>query len=136
MDILATISNVFKYLLPIVGVAVLVALLILLVKVLSILKKVTNIVESLNSTMNKVDGYVGDFNVTVKTINNISMSIEAVRVTLEHLVKKAFEAWQKEFDTVKSMVTTLLEKLDKKKENVEVVQSEPVETVSDGKETE
>ena len=110
MDSLATISQVFMYLLPVFGVIVLAALAVLLVKMLGILKNVNITVTGVNTAVDTTNGYLKELDTTVKSVNNMAMSVEAVRATTERAVKKTAKKWSKQYDTVKAAVTDALEK--------------------------
>ena len=127
MDTLANISKVFQYILPIIAVVALVALVVLLVKAIGIVKglnvtvtKANTTVDGVNEVVGTANGYLKDFDVTVKAVNNMAMSVEAVRATTERAVKKTASSFTKEYDQVKGWVTTFLdEKLPKKDKNNE-----------------
>ncbi len=122
MNTLAQISQFFQYILPVAAVIALAALVVLLIRVINVVKNLTVIVTKTNTTMDGVNEAVGitnnylkDMNVTVKAVNNMAMSVEAVRATTERAVKKTAKTWNKEYEQVKGWVTNFLEeKLPKK----------------------
>ena len=85
----------------------------------------TSTISSLNDTLSVVNGYFKELNTTVKTVNNVSMTVEAVRAACERIVLKAIDKWSKEYQQFKSMVLSMLEKLDNKtKNNSSVIETE------------
>lgn len=110
MDSLETISKVFLYLLPIFGVIVLAVLAVLLIRLLGLLKNVNITVNGVNSAVDTTNGYLKELDTTVKSVNNMAMSVEAVRATTERAVKKTAKKWSKQYDQVKAAVTDALEK--------------------------
>ncbi len=136
MEVLASISEIFKYLLPIFGVLVLGVLIIILIRVFGLLKNVNITVTGVNTAVDTTNGYLKELNTTVKTVNNVAMSVEAVRATTERAVKNTAKKWSKQYDQVKTYVTDALEKTtaaikEKEKEKTaekaakEVVQKDP-----------
>ena len=127
MEGLASISQVFGYLLPIIGVVALIALIILLINVINITKdlkvtvtKANPIVDGVNEAVTTTNGYLKEF-------NNMSMSVEAVRATTERVVKNSAKQFNKQYAQVKEWVTDALEKreLEKKsKQQVAVASAE------------
>ena len=134
MEGLASISQVFGYLLPIIGVVALIALIVLLINVINITKdlkvtvtKANPIVDGVNEAVTTTNGYLKEFNTTVKAVNNMSMSVEAVRATTERVVKNSAKQFNKQYAQVKEWVTDALEKreLEKKsKQQVAVASAE------------
>ena len=122
MNTLEMIGKIFGYILPIVGVIAVIILIVVLLKVAKILngfggtvKKVDITVDGVNEAIGTTNGYLKEFNTTVKAVNNMSMSVEAVRATTERVVKKTAKEWNKQYDQVKGWVTDMLEKHDAKK---------------------
>lgn len=124
MEILEQVSTVFKYILPILGVIVLIMLLVILARVNRIIKGLDTTVSSANQSLDMVRTYLGDMNTTVRTVNNVSMSVEGVRVALTNLLTKAIKKWNAEYETIKKMLTAILEKFTKEPE-AEVTIVEP-----------
>ena len=116
MDSLATISQVFTYLLPVVGVVVLVILADALIKILKLIKNLDVTVNGLNTTVDTTNGYLKELDVTVNSVNNLAMSVEAVRATTERAVKKTAKKWSKQYDRVNSAVSDVLERVFTPKE--------------------
>ncbi len=114
MQALVSISNVFSAILPILGVAALIALIIVLIKLIQLLTKVSKTMEKVDSTVEIVKGYTADMNVTVKTVNNVAFSVEAVRVSLERMIKSIAANWTKQFEQIKAQINAILDRLDKK----------------------
>lgn len=110
MDALANISQIFAYLLPILGAIALCLLIVLLVKMVGILKNMNITVTGVNTAVDTTNGYLKELDTTVKSVNNMAMSVEAVRATTERAVKKTAKKWSKQYDQVKSAVTDVLEK--------------------------
>ena len=110
MDSLANISQIFAYLLPILGAIALCLLIVLLVKMVGILKNMNITVNGVNTAVDTTNGYLKELDTTVKSVNNMAMSVEAVRATTERAVKKTAKKWSKQYDQVKSAVTEVLEK--------------------------
>ena len=104
MDILTKVSEVCGYLLPILGVILLVVLIVLVSKILKTLKKAD---EAIVITK----GYLQELDTTVKTINNVSMSVEAVRSTMTRVITKFVNKCSKNYDEIKAAVMNLLEKI-------------------------
>ena len=125
METLEMIGKIFGYILPVVGVIAVIALIVVLIKVIKILsglgptvKKVDITVEGVNEAIGTTNGYLKDLNTTVKAVNNMSMSVEAVRATTERVVKKTAKEWNKQYDQVKGWVTDVLERHDAKKKEL------------------
>ncbi len=121
MEFLQLVSQIFGYILPVLGTVALIILIILGIKVTKLIKKVeeslTNVdatVGNLNKTIEMANKYVEDFGVTAKTVNNVSMSVEAVRYTLEQMIKKLIARWTKEYEQIKSLVLSFLERAEEK----------------------
>lgn len=119
METLASISQVFLYLLPIVGVIALGFLISVLIKMGGIMKNVNVTVTGVNDAVGTTNGYLKELNTTVKTVNNMAMSVEAVRATTERAVKKAAKTASKQYDQVKTAVSDILEKTAAAKETKE-----------------
>ena len=122
METLELIGKIFSYILPVVGVIAVIALIVMLIKIIKILngfggtvKKVDVTVEGVNEAIGTTNGYLKELNTTVKAVNNMSMTVEAVRATTERAVKKTAKEWNKQYDQVKAWVTDILEKRDAKK---------------------
>ena len=122
METLEMIGKIFGYILPVVGVIAVIALIVMIVKIIKVLnglggtvKKVDITIEGVNEAIGTTNGYLKDLDTTVKAVNNMSMSIEAVRATTERAVKKTAKEWNKQYDQVKNWVTDVLEKRDAKK---------------------
>ncbi|MBQ1521204.1 MAG: hypothetical protein IIZ74_00390 [Erysipelotrichaceae bacterium] len=110
METLANISQVFMYLLPIAGVITLGFLISVLIKMRGIMNNVNITVTGVNDAVGTTNGYLKELNTTVKSVNNMAMSVEAVRATTERAVKKAAKTASKQYDQVKTAVTEILEK--------------------------
>ena len=143
MESLANISQIFGYILPIVGVCVLIALIVLLINVIKIVKglnvtvgKANITVDGVNEAVATTNGYLKDLNTTVKTVNNMAMSVEAVRATTERAVKRSTAAWSKQYNQVKGYVLDFLEKKGPgKKPEVTVTEAPAVKTTEPNIET-
>ena len=109
MSSFENVSNFFRNLLPILAVVAILALIVLLIHLISVMRKVKITVTGVNEAIGTTNGYLKDFEVTVKTVNNMAMSVEAVRATAERAVKKTAKTWTREYDTVKAWVTDFLE---------------------------
>ena len=129
MEGLASISQVFGYLLPIIGAVALIVLIVLLLNVNKMLKdvnvtvsKCNPVVDGVNDAVATTNGYLKDLKTTVVAVNNLSMSVEAVRATTERVVKNSASKINKQYDQVKEWVTDALEKREiaKKAEKQEV----------------
>jgi len=128
MEFLQLVSQIFGYLLPIIGTIALIILMVVGVKATKLIKRVENsltnvdaivstandTIGNLNKTIETANKYVDDFGVTAKTINNVSMTVEAVRFTLEQMVKKFIARWTKEYEQIKNMILSFLEKIENK----------------------
>lgn len=137
MDSFESVSKFFSNILPIVGVLAIVALIVLLIHLIGVLRKVKITVNGVNEAVGTANGYLKDFNVTVKTVNNMAMSVEAVRATAERAVKKTAKTWTKEYDNVKTWVTDFLEnKLPRKNKAEKAVVQEERVPAEEKKETE
>ena len=119
MESFESISKIFGYLLPIVGVICVIVLIVVLINVNKIIKNLTVTVTKANTTVDGVNeavttanGYLKDFDVTVKAVNNVAMSVEAVRATTERVVKRSADKVNKQYTQVKTWVTDFLEKKD------------------------
>ena len=121
MNTMESISQVFGYILPIIAVIALIVLIVLLLNVNKVIKglnvtitKANTTVDGVNEAVATTNGYLKDFDVTVKTVNNVAMSVEAVRATTERVVKKSADSVSRQYNQVKGAVTEFLEKRDSK----------------------
>ena len=119
METLASVSQVFLYLLPIVGVITLCFLISVLIKMRGIMNNVNVTVTGVNDAVGTTNGYLKELNTTVKSVNNMAMSVEAVRATTERAVKKAAKTASKQYDQVKTAVGEIIEKAAAVKEEKE-----------------
>ncbi|MDI9540132.1 MAG: hypothetical protein QM204_01465 [Bacillota bacterium] len=138
MEFLQLVAQIFGYILPVAGTLALIILIVVGIKVAKLIKKVensltnvdtvvssaNNAIGNLNKTIDMANKYVDDFGVTAKTVNNVSMSIEAVRYTLEQMIKKFIARWTKEYEQIKNLILSFLEKAENKTK--EVVSNEEV----------
>ncbi len=127
MELFEKISKVFGLILPILGVIALIILIILLAKINKIVSSLDTTVGSANQSLDLVKGYLGEFNTTVKAVNNMSMSVESVRVTLSSLISKAIKKWAQEYETIRNMLTSILDNLTKKDNEVTIVEQKKEE---------
>ena len=127
MEIFEKISKVFGLILPILGVIALVILIILLAKVNKMVSSLDTTVDSANKSLDLVKGYLGEFNTTVRAVNNMSMSVESVRVTLSSLISKIIKKWAQEYETIRNMLTSILDNLTKKDNEVTIVEQKKEE---------
>ncbi|MBO4538369.1 MAG: hypothetical protein IKX74_01385 [Erysipelotrichaceae bacterium] len=127
MENLEKISKVFGLVLPVLGVIALIILIVLLVKILKIVSGLNTTVGAANESLDLVKGYLGEFNTTVRAVNNMSMSVESVRVTLTSLITKAIKKWAQEYETIRNMLTSILESLTKKGNEVTIVEQKKEE---------
>ena len=104
-------GKLLRLILPVIGVAVLIALLVLIIKIVKIVNGLKTTVSEANKAIGTVGGYLTELNTTVKTVNNVSMSVESVRFTASKLISKAIDSWNKEYESIKTLLTALLEKL-------------------------
>ena len=132
MEFLQIVSQIFGYLLPVLGTAVLIILIIVGLRALKLIQKVensltnidtvvsnaNNTLGNLNKTIEMANKYVVDFSVTSKTVNNVSMSIEAVRYALEQMIIKLIVKWTKEYEKIKNLIFSFFEKTENKIEEV------------------
>jgi len=78
--LLESLSSISLLLLPVLGVAVLITLLILLKRVLDLLKKVDKTVIQVDETLRKIDG-------PINTVVNVSKTIDFVNSAAENAAK-------------------------------------------------
>ena len=127
MENLEKISQLFSYALPILGVIVLIILIIVLVKLNKIISGLDNTIGSANQSLDLVKGYLGEFNTTVRAVNNVSMSVESVRVTLSSLISKAIKKWAEEYEAIRNMLTSILNSITKRENEVTIVEQKKEE---------
>ena len=127
MENLEKISRVFGYLLPVLGVVALIILIIVLVKVNKIISGLGTTIGSANQSLDLVKGYLGEFNTTVRAVNNMSMSVESVRVTLTSRISKAIKKWAEEYEAIRNMLTSILNSITKKENEVTIVEQKKEE---------
>ncbi len=137
MEGLASISQLFSYLLPIIAVIALVVLIIVLLNVIKVVKglnitvtKANPIVDGVNDAVTTANGYLKEFDTTVKAVNNMAMSVEAVRATTSRVVKNSADKWNKQYTQVKQWVLEALEKRDREKNAVVKTAAAPVQSES------
>ncbi|MBR0385117.1 MAG: hypothetical protein IJI05_01050 [Erysipelotrichaceae bacterium] len=121
MDNLVKISEIFGYVLPIIGAVALIVLIIVLLTLRKTLKNVNITVSKANVTVDGVNeavgtttGYLKELKPTVMAVNNMAMSVEAVRATTERVVKRSVKKISKQYNQVKTMVSDMLEKGEQK----------------------
>ena len=127
MENLEKISQLFSYALPILGVIVLIILIIVLVKLNKIISGLDNTIGSANQSLDLVKGYLSEFNTTVRAVNNVSMSVESVRVTLSSLISKAIKKWAEEYEAIRNMLTSILNSITKRENEVTIVEQKKEE---------
>lgn len=79
-ELLAALSDVSVKLLPILGAAVLVVLIIVLKKVLDLLKKVEKTVDTVDETLKKIEA-------PINTLVGVAKAIDTLSSASEHLVR-------------------------------------------------
>ncbi len=128
MEFLQLLGQIFGYILPFAGTIALVILSVVGLKAVKLIKRVestltnvdatvtnaNNAIDGLNKTIEMTNKYVEDFGVTSKTVNNVSMSVEAVRYSLEKTVKKIIVGWTREYELIKNLTLSFLDKVEKK----------------------
>jgi hypothetical protein len=105
--LLESLSSVSLQLLPILGVAVLVLLLIILKRVFDLLKKVDETVDQVDVTLKKIEG-------PLDTVVSVSKTIDFVNSAAENAVKTLAITLAKNFSLITSWIKT---SLGKKKDN-------------------
>jgi predicted PurR-regulated permease PerM len=105
--LLASLSAVSLLLLPILGVAVLIFILILLKKVFDLLKKVDKTIDQVDLTLKKIDG-------PLETVVSISKTIDFVNSAAENAVKTLAITLAKNFSVISNWIKS---SLGKKKDN-------------------
>jgi hypothetical protein len=105
--LLESLSAVSLQLLPILGVALLVYLLIILKRVLDLLKKVDKTIDQVDLTLKKIEG-------PIDTVVKISNTIDFVNSAAENAVKALAIAAAKNFSSITAWIKQML---GKKKES-------------------
>ena len=118
---LEDISSYASLLLPIFAAIVLVLLIILILRILSFISRIDKAVINLDEILDVVKVYVIDLKTTIHAINNVSMSVEAIRVTLDRFIKKYYRKAVTEVEEVKAWIKEFMEKNSKPEETTEVV---------------
>ncbi len=118
---LEDISSYASLLLPVFAGILLVLLIILVLRILSFISRVDKTVINIDEILDVSKEYLGDLKTTVHTINNVSMSVEAVRVTLERMIKKYYRKAVTEVAEVKAWIKQFMEKNAQPEETTEVV---------------
>ena len=118
---LEDISSYASLLLPIFAAIVLVLLIILVLRILSFISRVDKTVMNVDEILDVSKEYLVDLKTTVHAVNNVSMSVEAVRVTLERMIKKYYRKAVTEVAEVKAWIKEFMEKNSKPEETTEVV---------------
>jgi len=105
--LLESLSSVSLQLLPILGVAVLIFLLILLKKVFELLKKVDKTIDQVDVTLKKIEG-------PLDTVVSVSKTIDFVNSAAENAVKTLAITLAKNFSHITSWIKS---SLGRKKDN-------------------
>lgn len=135
MDINEILEIVREYsvkLLPVFALIALLVLIIVMIRLSSLMKRLKITVTGVNKAVDTTNTYLGEMDVTVKAVNNLAMSVEAVRFTTEKAVKKSAAEWNKTYHKVKDWVTEALEEADAKKKAKAVAEKQSeaaVETI-------
>lgn len=101
--LLESLSTVSLQLLPILGVAVLIFLLVLLKRVLDLLKKAEKTIDQVDETLKKIDG-------PLTTVVNVSKTIDFINSAAENAVKTLAITLAKNFSVISDWVKSTLGK--------------------------
>ncbi|MBR0136784.1 MAG: hypothetical protein IJM15_00010 [Erysipelotrichaceae bacterium] len=96
-------------------------MIILILRILSFISRIDKAVINLDEILDVVKVYVIDLKTTIHAINNVSMSVEAIRVTLDRFIKKYYRKAVTEVEEVKAWIKEFMEKNSKPEETTEVV---------------
>lgn len=112
--LLNSLSIVSMQLLPILGVAVLVFIMVVLKRVFDLLKKVDKTVDQVDETLKKIDG-------PITTVVNISKTVDFVNSAAENAVKTLAITAAKNFSFINSWIkqTFAKKKVDDPEETTE-----------------
>jgi len=101
--LLESLSTVSLQLLPILGVAVLIFLIVLLKKVLDLLKKVDKTIDQVDETLKKIDG-------PLTTVVNVSKTVDFINSAAENAVKTMAITLAKNFGVISNWIKSALGK--------------------------
>lgn len=102
-ELLTSLSAVSLQILPILGAAVLIFLLVLLKRVLDLLKKVEKTVDQVDLTLKKIEG-------PIDTVVKIAKTVDFVNNAAEHAVKTLAITVAKNFAFISQWVKSLMGK--------------------------
>ncbi len=121
-DFLVSASEVSRLLLPILGVVVLIALIILIFKIVGILKAVPLTMDKVNDTIDSTHDSIRKLEVPLETIVGISHTVDTVNKSATGIVSSMTNYAIKNSDSIMSWTKDLFKKDDKKN-----TEEEPIE---------
>lgn len=131
---LEDISSYASTLLPIFAGVLLILLIILVARLLAFMSRVSRTVDNVEDILQVSKNYLIDIRTTISAVNNVSMSVEAIRVTIERLFKKYYRKAVTEVEEVKAWVRKLMADSEKEENATTEVVVRKEDKKDDGRE--
>ena len=117
---LNTVSEFFSKLLPIAGVLVLLALLLLFWEAIKIVKGLNVTVDKVNDIASSIDKSVEKLQAPLNTVESLSYTVDSVHFASKRAVKKSVDSITDNYGIIKDWVATFFEDKKTKKSDVTV----------------
>lgn len=121
---LNTVSEFFSKLLPIAGVLVLLALLLLFWEAIKIVKGLNVTVDKVNDIASSIDKSVEKLQAPLNTVESLSYTVDSVHFASKRAVKKSVDSITDNYGIIKDWVATFFEDKKTKKSDVTVSKME------------
>lgn len=102
--------NVSVQILPILGAAVLIFLLVIMKKVFDILKQASKTMERLDKTLDVVDDAIVDVSASLRTVRSITNGIDAASALATHSIASLAKIVVENYDVIKTWFLDLFNK--------------------------
>lgn len=109
---LEEISKYASILLPIFGLILVIILIVVAIRFSALITKLNSTVTNVDEVVGTTKNYLVELKTTVNTMNNVSMTVEAVRVSLSKLFKKFYRKAMTNYEDIKEFFNKLVAKVD------------------------
>ena len=109
---LEEISKYASILLPIFALILVIILIVVAIRFSLFLTKLNSTVTSVDDVVNTTKNYLVELKTTVNTMNNVSMTVEAVRVSVSRLFKKMYRKAMSNYEDIKEIFNNLVARFD------------------------
>jgi len=113
-DFLLVVSQYANMVVPILLVIVLILLVALLINCIKLVSGFRKTTDKVNGTIDIVNDYLGELKLPLRVLNNVSMSIEALRAASEETIRSLFDKLQENYQYIKQFLTELWNSVFKK----------------------